>query len=52
MRALDFAIEVRRALSDVDVRDVLGFQVPVELGLELGAIVPSECEVKAGQVLL
>ena len=39
VRPLDFAIQVRRARTDVDVADVPRLEVPVELGLELGAVV-------------
>src|SRR6188768_795698 len=39
MRALDLPVETRRAWSDVDVSDVQRFEMPVELGLKLRAIV-------------
>ena len=39
MRALDFPIEMRRAWPDVDVPNVLGFEMPMELGLKFGPIV-------------
>jgi transposase InsO family protein len=41
-----------RPRPDLDVADVEVFKMPAEVRLELGAVVPSECEVKAGQVLL
>jgi hypothetical protein len=37
--AFDLAVEVRGAGPDVDVPDLLVFQMPVELGLELRAVV-------------
>ena len=52
VRAFDLAVQMRRPGPNVHVPDVEGLDVPVELRLELGAVVPSECEVKAGQVLL
>ena len=52
VRALHFAVEARCPGTDVDVPNVQRLEVPVELGPKLGAVVPSECEVKAGQVLL
>jgi hypothetical protein len=42
MRALDFPVEARRPGTDVDVPNVQRRQVPVELGLKLGTVVPSE----------
>ena len=36
VRALDLAVEARRARPDVDVPDAELAQVPVELGLKLG----------------
>jgi hypothetical protein len=39
VRALDFAVEVRRCGFDVGVRDVFVEHVPMELGLEIGAVV-------------
>src|SRR2546429_5577773 len=39
MRALDLAVEAWRRGSDVDVLEALIEQVPMEAGLELGAVV-------------
>jgi hypothetical protein len=52
MCAFDRAVETRRSRPDVDVPNVTRLEMPAELRLELGAVVPSEHEVKAGQVLL
>ena len=39
MGSLHLAVEMRRAGTDVDVADIPFLQVPMELGLELGAVV-------------
>src|SRR5580700_2407736 len=39
MRALDLAIEVRRARTNIHVADVEPFEMPVKRRLELGAVV-------------
>jgi hypothetical protein len=52
MGAFDLAVQVRCPGPDVDVTDVELLEMPVEVGLEFGAIVPSLEEVKAGQQLL
>jgi hypothetical protein len=52
MRALHFPVEPRGARPDVDMPDVQGLEVPVELRLKLGTVVPSRKEVMTGQVLL
>ena len=52
MRALHLSVQTRRTRADVDVPDVKSLEMPVELGLKLRTVGPSEEEVKAGQVLL
>ena len=42
VRALDLAVQVRRARPDVRVLDIQVLQVPVEVGLELGAVLRSD----------
>ena len=42
MRALDLAVQLRGAALDVGMPDALVLDVPVELGLELMAIVGSD----------
>jgi hypothetical protein len=39
VRALDLPLEPRRVRANVDVADIPFLQVPMELGLELGAVV-------------
>ena len=39
VRPLDFPIQMRRPRANVDVADVLRFEMPVEVGLKLGAVV-------------
>jgi len=39
VRPLAFAVQMRCPRADVDMADVAGFRVPVELGLELGPVV-------------
>jgi len=36
---LDFAVQMRRPRSDVHVADIQGLEAPVEVRLELGAVV-------------
>ena len=52
VRPLDFAIEMRCPRANVDMTDVEGLEMPVEVRLEFGAIVPSQKEVMTGQLLL
>jgi len=42
VRALELTVQVRCPRANVDVPDLARFEVPVELGLELCAVVPSE----------
>jgi hypothetical protein len=52
MGPFNLAVQMWGPRPDVDVPNVTLFEMPVEVGLEFGAIVPSEQEVIAGQVLL
>src|SRR5580700_4459253 len=49
MGALDLAVQSRRFGPDIDVADVLAFQVPVEVGLELSAVVRLDNEHSEGE---
>jgi hypothetical protein len=42
MGSLDFPVQMWCPRPDVHVADVAFFEMPVEVGLEFGAIVPSE----------
>src|SRR5688572_25095066 len=44
VRALDFAVQPRRSWSDVHVANVLRLEMPVEFGLEFGAVVSLDDE--------
>jgi hypothetical protein len=52
MRSFDLAIQMWGSRPDVHVTDVELLEMPVEVGLKFGAVVPSLEEVKAGQQLL
>ena len=52
VRPLHLAVEVRRARTDIRVADVERIEMPVEVGLKLGPVVPCSTEAKTGQALL
>lgn len=51
MRAFDLAVQLRRTTLDVGVTDALVFDMPMELGLELMAVVRSDLANAKGEAL-